>query len=57
MFPGCPEVHDGCMWANDLPGLGVDVDEQAAARYPFPEHPTNGAWAEIRRLDGTVVKP
>jgi mannonate dehydratase len=57
VFSGCPEVHDGCMWANDLPGWGVDVDEAKAARYPFPEHEYNGAWPEIRRLDGTVIKP
>ena len=57
VFSGCPEVHDGCMWANDLPGWGVDVDAARAARYPFPEHEYNGAWPEIRRLDGTVVKP
>ena len=45
------------MWSNDLPGLGVDIDEKLAAKYPFPEHPFNGAWPEIRRQDGTVVKP
>ncbi|NLG50875.1 MAG: D-galactonate dehydratase family protein [Chloroflexi bacterium] len=57
VFPGCPEVRDGCMWANDKPGLGIDIDEKLAAKYPFPEHIYNGAWPEIRRLDGTVVKP
>jgi mannonate dehydratase len=57
VFPGCPEIHDGAMWTNDSPGLGIDVDEQAAARYPFPEHPYNGAWPEIRRADGTVIRP
>ena len=57
VFPGCPEVHDGAMWSNERPGLGIDVDEKLAAKFPFPEHPYNGAWAEIRRSDGTVVKP
>jgi len=57
VFPGCPEVRDGCLWANDKPGLGIDINEELAAKYPFPEHEYNGAWAEIRRLDGTVVKP
>ncbi len=57
VFPGCPEVHHGCMWANDRPGLGIDIDERLAARYPFPDHPTNGAWPEIRTLDGTIVRP
>ena len=57
VFPGCPEVHDGCMCPNDLPGLGIDIDEEKAARYPFPEDRLNGAWPEIRRWDGTVVRP
>ena len=36
------------MWSNDQPGLGIDVDEELAARYPFPEHPLNGAWPPVR---------
>ncbi len=57
VFPGTPEYHDGAMWANDKPGHGVDIDETLAAKYPFPEHPLNGAWPEVRRRDGTVVRP
>jgi mannonate dehydratase len=57
VFPGCPEVHDGCMWPNDKPGHGVDIDEDKAAKYPYPEHIYNGAWPEVRRWDGTVIKP
>jgi mannonate dehydratase len=57
VFPGCPEIRDGSMWSNEKPGLGIDVNEELAARYPFPEHPINGAWPEIRRRDGTVQKP
>jgi mannonate dehydratase len=57
VFPGCPEIRDGAMWTNDRPGLGIDIDEAAAARYPFPEHVYNGAWPEIRRADGTVIRP
>ena len=57
VFPGCPEVREGCMWPNDLPGWGVDVDERLAAQFPFPEDPLNGAWPEVRRLDGTVIRP
>lgn len=57
VFPGTPEIRDGCMWPSDRPGLGVDLDEEKAARYPFPEHPYNGAWPAIRRVDGTVIRP
>lgn len=57
VFPGCPEIRDGYMWPNDKPGLGIDVDEKLAAEFPFPEHPLNGAWAPVRRADGTVIRP
>jgi mannonate dehydratase len=57
VFPGCPEIRDGYLWPNDLPGLGIDVDEELAARFPFPEHPLNGGWAPVRRADGTVIRP
>ncbi len=57
VFPGCPEIRDGMLWPNAGAGLGIDLDEAAAARHPFPEHPLNGAWPEVRQPDGTVVRP
>jgi mannonate dehydratase len=57
VFQGCPEIRDGALWCNDRPGLGVEIDERAAAKYPFPQHVFNGAWPETRRADGTVVRP
>jgi mannonate dehydratase len=57
VFPGTPEIHDGMMWANDRPGLGIDIDEALAARYPYPDHPLHGAWPPVRLRDGTVQRP
>ena len=57
VFPGCPEVHDGHMWGNDKPGLGIDLNEELAAKYPFKEREFGGAWDTPRRADGTMVKP
>ena len=57
VFPGCPEIRDGAMWSNERPGLGIDVDEALAAKFPFPEHPINGAWPEIRRAILAVHRP
>ena len=34
VFPGCPEVRDGHMWSNGKPGLGIDIDEELAAKFP-----------------------
>ena len=57
VFPGCPEIRDGSFWSNGQPGLGIDLDEAQAAKYPYPEHPINGAWPPVRRRDGTVIRP
>ena len=53
VFPGTPEVRDGYMWPNGKPGLGVDIDEQLAARFPA-EDP--GVHIVARRADGTVKR-
>jgi mannonate dehydratase len=57
VFPGSPEVRDGYMWPNGKPGLGIDVDEKLAAKYPFKERAYGGAWDTVRRADGSVVRP
>ena len=59
VFPGCPEVRDGAMWATEAPGLGIDVDKKIAAKFPFPAGPPDFDydWGRTRRRDGTVVKP
>jgi mannonate dehydratase len=57
VFPGCPEIRDGMMWSNGKPGLGIDIDEALAARFPFRERAFGGAWDTVRRADGTMVKP
>jgi mannonate dehydratase len=57
VFPGTPEIREGALWSNDRPGLGIDINEELALRYPFPEHRINGAWPDIRLRDGEVVRP
>ncbi len=55
VFPGCPQVRGGYMYPNERPGLGIDLDEREAARYPvgtsLPE------WTLTRLPDGTSVRP
>ena len=55
VFPGSPRVEAGYMYVNEAPGLGVDIDEGLAAKYPLPDAP--GYWAPVRRPDGTAVRP
>ena len=58
VFPGTPEVKDGMLWANDRPGLGVDLDEAAAARYPIRDDPPfDLQWGRLRGRDGTLRRP
>ena len=48
------------MWPNDRPGLGIDVDEEAAARYPWKSGPGTDRgtlWQPVRKRDGSVVYP
>jgi mannonate dehydratase len=58
IFQGCAQYKDGYLWASDVPGFGVEVDEHLAAKFPFRDGPDglNGGWGEIRRLDGTIIK-
>ncbi len=55
VFPGAPEIRGGYMYANVQPGLGIDVDEKAAARFPYKT--PGGERPADRRLDGTIVRP
>ena len=58
VFPGCPELKDGWYFANDKPGLGIDLDEKAAAKYPITDDPPfDMSWGNLRRLDGSITKP
>ena len=55
MFPGLPEVRNGYMYPNDNPGLGIDIDEKLAAKYPCQD--TVEAWTQTRLPDGSPARP
>lgn len=55
VFPGCPEIKGGFMYANDKPGWGIDIDEKAAAKYPFKV--PYFSRGNDRYLDGGIVRP
>jgi mannonate dehydratase len=58
VFPGCPTLQDGYYWTNDKPGLGIDLDERLAARFPIKDDPPfDYSWGNLRNRDGTVTKP
>jgi mannonate dehydratase len=58
VFPGCPTLKEGCYWANEKPGLGIDLDEKLAAKFPIQDNPPfDYSWGNLRHRDGTIAKP
>ncbi len=55
MFPGLPEVRGGYMYPNDKPGLGIDIDEKLAAKYPCEDFVD--VWTQTRWPDGSPARP
>jgi mannonate dehydratase len=62
VFSGVPEMKDGYLYATEAPGWGIEVNEKAAAKYPFgtgergERQQYNGGWGEVRKRDGTLIK-
>jgi mannonate dehydratase len=55
VFPGLPEYRDGYVYANDKPGLGVDLNEKEAEKYPCENTVT--LWTQTRLRDGSLQTP
>jgi mannonate dehydratase len=52
VFPHHYQFEAGYMYPGDAPGLGVDIDEKLAAKYPYQR-----AYLPVaRRLDGTLTE-
>ncbi len=50
VFPHSYSFNDGFMYPGDTPGIGVEIDEELAARYPYQR-----AYLPVnRKLDGTM---
>jgi mannonate dehydratase len=43
------------MYPNDQPGLGIDIDEKMAAKFPVEDRVQT--WTQTRLPDGTPVRP
>lgn len=55
IFPGCPETRNGYIYPNERPGLGIDINEEAAKKYPCDS--TVPDWTLARLPDGTAARP
>jgi mannonate dehydratase len=54
MFPGCLTKKGVYIHVNELPGLGIDINERMAAKYTATN--AAGNWT-TRKKDGTVIRP
>jgi mannonate dehydratase len=54
VFPGCATKENGYIIVNDKPGLGIDINEKLAAKYPISNNAGN--WT-VRKRDGTIIRP
>ena len=55
IFPGTPEVRNGYMYPSDKPGLGIDINEDLAAKYPCQDQVE--WWTQTRLPDGSPTRP
>jgi len=55
VFPGTPTVKNGYMHVNEAPGLGIDINEKLAKKYPPVKYNYN--WTQVRGQDGTPIRP
>ena len=54
VFPGCPQIRNGMMFANDNPGLGIDINEKLRLSIRCLQDPGN--FGPKRRREGGVVE-
>ena len=50
VMPGACTFRDGCAYPNEAPGLGVDIDEEVAHKYPYQR----AFMPIVRRVDGSM---
>jgi mannonate dehydratase len=57
MLPGTGVLKGGYLYGNDAPGLGIDINEAMAAKYPLEPIAPGDSWTTVRGVDGSLVKP
>jgi mannonate dehydratase len=57
MMPGTATLKGGYLYGSGAPGLGIDINEEMARKYPMQFPPGQPHWTEVRGMDGSVVKP
>ena len=58
VFPGTPELRRGYLYPNSKPGLGIDIDEKLAAKFPCDNSKSvPNMWTTARTRDGASARP
>jgi mannonate dehydratase len=58
LFPGHAILEGGYLYANEKPGLGIDIDEEKAASIINPDAVAKPrGMRQDRRVDGSIVRP
>lgn len=57
MLPGTPKLPDGYAYVNEAPGLGIDINETMARKYPMEPPPGREDGFTVRAIDGSLVRP
>ncbi|GAL60132.1 starvation-sensing protein RspA [Pseudescherichia vulneris NBRC 102420] len=55
VFPNAPQAEGGYMYPLDRPGIGMQVDEEALARFPVVYRPHE--WTQSRLPNGAMHTP
>jgi mannonate dehydratase len=55
VFPGAPVLRRGYLYPSAGPGLGIDINEAAAAKFPCKNDVVK--WTQLRRPDGGLGRP
>ena len=53
VFPGTPVIKNGFLYLNEAPGLGIDLNEKEAAKYPCELE--GGNFGPKRSMNGSII--
>ena len=57
LLPGTAELRGGYLYGTGGPGLGIDIKEESALKYPLKPARPGDSWTTVRGMDGAIVKP
>ena len=57
VMPGTAQIRSGYRYGSGKPGLGIDLDENIAAKFLLTEDHRVSDWTTVRGMDGGLIKP